>query len=847
MINSTAAPQKLKFFEPPSFDPHQVSLAYHAHCYHDNEYSFVRGHGINAVHLNKGQLHIDDMQVLKPRINHDMITWHQQIDGHFTSGHLAIGQKGTELKGVIYRGTTPEDAVEHHVLALPIQPTRYFTRITQQRQPTGSDPATPSKSDWVKGAELKVGYAQAEGDQLVHTVVFLDGNEVTQFTSWKIDKKTHQLTLTIALDSGSCVFAPTLYKEVVIAFDQLKPVPTFSGVVKNKCDDPTGKGEFLWTGTAQSEIEKSATQSGRASIHPQMMAEISVTDLQAASDPELSLPELMHIIPDAAVSDMANRMLVENMKWAMGQDSDEKDWLNKFMGQRAPDLSAARQKLVKEGTNFYTQKFAKAYLSQSFQTYDGPNAPSTRLDPDQAIRLKQYLQTGLAKDKDFNSQQNGIYLQAFVLAKPRLQAFLNDGGQKWAKQLYDVITSPAQINLMVAAVISANDMSLANQRATLLSVLEPKQDKVPEGDYLAKRFMTLLMSKVLTNLAHQTTWKKGNVDEVMEWLPDWLQGFLTKVSIDDTVPDQAKIIAQQIKALQEEMGGSLTKVAAEMANMMVNATGDIRGQTIGAQAAFAKKFPKFAAAGNVMFVAAWSMGVVFVAKSFQNWGTLKKEDKIRTVAATVQLGMSAIEHAPEILSAVKTWGLKGWNKLSSAFAGKEIQDAIAPINESLSSDWVKLGASQFEADIAAGEAGVAASRWSQFMEAGGSKIFQIVGIAVSAVFAVLSTIDFIHDMNDPDISKQQLALDGVMMAVNIGVTVCLVVDLFVATVIFATAAAVLAVAGLIVVLVLMFTTKPPNPIEDFMKDTAVPFVKGLPKQLAPPASVANSKLKVVPS
>jgi hypothetical protein len=135
----------------------------------------------------------------------------------------------------------------------------------------------------------------------------------------------------------------------------------------------------------------------------------------------------MTSLPDDVVNDDANSMLMRNMKWAMGQSGKEKDWLTKFFGETPPVITEQDQiVLVNKSLSWYQDKFAMAYMTQSFNSYDGPNAPSHRLDTTQATNLTEFLKSGLAADKDFNVQHQGIYVDAYIGTKPRLAAYVGD-------------------------------------------------------------------------------------------------------------------------------------------------------------------------------------------------------------------------------------------------------------------------------------------------------------------------------------------------------------------------------------------------------------------------------------
>ncbi len=832
-MSSLSAPRALtelrtlKLFAEPPFDAAALTQTYRSHGYHTDTKGFEEGHGIDTIRLEQGTLFVDDLPVLEPSLHHEGIAWHQQVQGHFTSGHLAFAQGGTELHGVIYRGTTPEDAVEHHVLATTIQPVAYKTRITKSRVPAGS---TPPASEWTDGLTLAIGYEQGEGDPVPRAVVILDEQDISDQTTWSIDPKTQQTVLVLNLDGDvACTFDPALYLSGQIAFDIMQPTPTFSGTVSATCADPSGTGAYQWTGVAQT----GAAAGGQRAALARGPAPITLTHADLLDSGSLSKAELMGIVPDSHVQEEANAMLVENMKWAMAQDSTEKDWLAQYLGENAPPLSAAEQQLVKKSLGWYQGHFAKSYLGWAFANYAGPNAPSVNLGNDQKLKLKYFLQTGLAKDSDFNTQQNGIYLQAFISAKPRLQAYIADGGDKWAQALYDVITSPAQLVLMVNRVYSTGGlkdaMTPANNFATLLSALQQASNGT-----LAKQYMEKITAAVLANAAHQTTW--SDKDDIMQWLPDFLQQFLDQVAISGTVPDEAKLAAAQLQQMLQEMGGKIAAVAEELADFVINANGaNILQKTQNAETAFAQKWPRFAKVGQMLFFAGWCMGVMMVVRAFQNWKNLSDEDKAKAILSAVQIGLSALDIVPSFISGVKQMGMDGWKKFTDWRNSSSTGDDMIELDELGSDgDWIPNGASETSPllDAASGTIKTEGTLWERFFN-GASKFVAVIGVAVSAAFAVLSTIDFVNDIRSGK-PITQIVFDGIMMVTNIAMTLCLILDLVVASTVFAMAAAVLAVIGVIVALIAMFVIKPENPLDKFMHDTVIPFVEGLGPQTPPP-------------
>ncbi|MEM7181976.1 MAG: hypothetical protein AAF518_13750 [Spirochaetota bacterium] len=827
----TTMKTKTKLFAQPTVETETLHRKYHTHVHSEEEASFIYGNGIHALHFEKGQLYVDDLPIFNPYHGCDSLSWKQQSKDHFSSGHLFFARGGTELHGVIYKGSHATTAVPHHVLATSIPTVNYNTQITKQRLTKETDTDTIPSNDWQVGLQLAISYEQEVGDPLPTPKVFLNDQDISEFTSWNVDPKTQDTVLILNLDASLvCDFDDTLYLRGSVAFNPYTPTPGFTGTLSSTCQDKQGTGVYFWKGEPSSQ----------AMLQAPPHKPIQLSESELLQDDTLSIAELMTIVPDSSVSDQANDMLTENMKWAIAQDSTEKKWLSDFMGETAPVLSQARQDLIKRDMDFYQQKFSKSYFSWAFTNYDGQGKPTTNLDDKQKKKLKYFMQTGLAKEHGFNTQQNGIYIDAFVQAKPRLQAYINDKSTDWAQKLFDVITSPAQFTLMVNRVFGAagqkGAMEPANNFSTLLTALQRSGE-------LAQTYYKSVLAGSLTNVIHQST--AGGKDEIMKWLPDFLQAFLNKVATGGSVPDSAKITAEQIKEMQQLMGGNLTNVAAELADLMSHANGaNILQKTKNMETAFAKKYPKLGAVGRSMFFACWTAGVIMVIQSFQNWKNLSDEKRTEAIISAVDLGFQGIEVVPEFLMGIKKMGLKGWQKFTNWRNSRNAVAKVENINDGLDKNWAENGSKAtgelFDSEgkvIKSGE-----SLWSRFLKGATllNKIIAVVGVIAAAAFAVLSTIDFINDLNSGQ-PVTKIVFDGLIAATNVASAVCLVVDLFVTTTVFAMAAAILAIVGLVLAIVAMFVVKPKNPLTEFMENTAIPFVNGLPEQIPPPSNLAPLK------
>ena len=400
------------------------------------------------------------------------------------------------------------------------------------------------------------------------------------------------------------------------------------------------------------------------------------------------------------------------------------------------------------------------------------------------------------------------------------------------------------INRVFGAAGLPGAMTPANNFATLLSALQP-------ANKLARQYHSNVMNGVLASAVHKSTVTEKGRAEVMEWLPPFIEKLLEVIAATGKVPDEAKLFAQQVKELQKQMGeelGNFTKVAQEILNFVIAADGkNLLQKGIAGRAEWEKKHPKLAKVGGALFFISWCMGLVMVVKAFQNWSSLSAEQKGKTITSVVQLGLDMITEIPAILDGIKAGsatGMELWNKCVDWFNSEGVAERTGIMQGDIELDYMGKSAQQME-ELFDAESGVVKaedSAWATFFE-GAGKVVAVVGVVVSAVFAGFATYDLIEDIeNDAPMSQQ--VLDGIIAASGVLATVCLVVDLFVASTVFAAAAAVLAVVGLIAAIVLMATSKPPNPLEDFMKDTVVPFVKALPKQEVPPGAATSPHLKV---
>lgn len=893
------------------------------------------------VEFDSGMLFVGGVQIAKPRFSRDQVSWcqHARLGGatHYTMGHLFIASHGLTAHGRISVGTCAGDARHYDVLATTTTQARYQTQISAEQWPLAPVGLQASATTWIAGPVLELDYAPAiGGSSLPVPIVKLADNDVSDFASWAVDGNLTRLIINIPPAGFAC--PPGVYQQATIAFDATSNCAYGEGRVM-QTDVATAKPGSAWLWKA----EVIAAQ------HPILTTQGTRTMVTAAqlvtADAALSVSELMTILPDDVVNDDANSMLMRNMKWAMGQSSQQRDWLAKFFGEQPPVISEAdQQALVRQSLSWYQDKFAMAYLTQSLNSYTGPNAPDHRLSGDQAARLQQFLKSGLAQDKDFSVQHQGIFVDAYLGTKPRLSDYLGDsapevvdrasgqvvftrqdataevkvpqgtevrtasgvgfltledatlaagqassglvavqavlpgpqglvaagtlvvlpgslpgvqsvtnpaattapadiGGLKWAKTLYFLLTTGPQFTLMVNRIAGAagdpKALGPANNFACLLTALD-------RSGLIARDYMQAVLTGVVLRLVPQVVHRDS--DTIMQWLPDTLLEMLRKLA-NGELPDEVEISEQEAEELYQVVLKNKADICMALADFLQSiSASDLVGQMRKAEqgfetdpkvGAFIKKWPGLAKLGRCLLVLGWlgAVSCVVVALVKGDWSQMTEIEKAEFVTNIVQLGVIAFDAVPLLWQGVKwltlgLWGVlqKMWNGLRSLF-GLGIQQKVlaggknATELEAIELDNLARDAEQAGSDLATA---ARATGWARLFEEGvlvGS--LKILGAAAALAMAGYSMWQLIEDVTHNG-SVTTVTFDSVILAANLLSSICLVVDLFVATSVLPIAGALLALAGIILGILASIYEKPDNPVDDWMKDQGIPFAAGLP-------------------
>ncbi|AKJ00565.1 hypothetical protein ATI61_10425 [Archangium gephyra] len=812
----------LDLFNTPRLELARLRRRYFLHVYSEAEGRFRRGGGVDAVELRDGGLWVDGERMAQTRFGPRSVRWaHEQPTGGRMTGLLHFSPDGLECSGTLSVSGPGAAATEtrYDVFGGVVPHCVYATRLTTSRQPAGTSPGSVPTNAWTGGLTLTLGYTETPGSPLPTAKITLNDQDVSNYVALSVPNADDQLHLKLvgeSLASVLCTFDARLYLSAEIVFSDFGE--TFSGQVTATCSDQAGPGAYLWTGGV-------VGQSAAAKAHVQAAPMQQVQ--RGAASAGRSLGELLTLVPDESVSERAHTLLVENMKWAMAQSDAEKGWLTTFFAQTPPVLSPSQEAIARQALDWYTSRFSIAYLTNALDNLQGAGAPSVRLDDAQRARLDYYLREGLAAESAFNLQLTQLDSAAYLECVTRLQAYVNDPGSGWAEQVYAVVTSNAQLTLLLNRVKASRDMSSANAFAALLQVLDPS------GGY-ASRYAQAIASRVLLDATFQT--RVSDKDVTMSWMPDALEAFCAASAGADA---DWRAAADALTTAATGFGG-FTNLASQFADFLIAASGDdFRAQSGQAREAFATRYPTLAKAADTLFLISWIGGLFNVVVSFVNWNEQSPTQKASLITSCVDLAGKAVDRVAGLLKGELT--LDEWNQLNQWASSNVAMDDFAQINRDAAdvedADWVRVGVDETAGlfDAESKTVAVAGTRWARIYD-NAARVVAVVGIATSAVFTVLSTIDFVNDLKEGR-PVTQTTLDGIVMVSNAITSVCLVLDLALSMAIFALAAAVFAIVGLIVSLILAFLPTPTseNPSSQFMRETGIPFVDNLPSPPLPSA------------
>jgi hypothetical protein len=781
-----------------------------------------------GVRLEGGVLTVAGRTVSHPRFERDTISWSEHGPGGYFGGVLHFLPNGLAFTGRIFAGASGEQAAAE-IVAGAAPPTVFTTRVGKDGA-ASNPPTPPDASGWEPGVKLTLGYKLPEGNGFPEPIIKLGEEDATQYVALTVDKDTPQhLVVTVVFDQsmaalGSAVFPDWPAKaEVKLAWDGA----SFSGWI---CpyDAKTGLPsalEHVWAGEGKT-AAPAALAVGQAAA--------------AAVATSLSVSDLLTQAPIGA-DRFANNLLVQNLQWAIPDD-----WRTDFFGVAKPDLSGdpARVALINKSIDFYRSRLGPAYIGWSVNNVAGAGAPEHPLSAAEKRALEYYLHDGLAQDKDYNVQSQGIALEAFVDACPRLAQYIADTSHNWAQEAFDALTKPAFFTNTMLQIVATGQMALPNRYTSILNTLQPSGD-------LAAKYYRAILTRTLTHISDQLD--LSNADAVGAWLPDVIEAFINEFITAPANPTKAQLeLQEQAEALRKaaSMLGGIAGLGGRLTTIVVATnTGSLTGSAKAAAEEFAKQYPTLAKAGRSFLVMFWAGGVVSSVIGACSWSTLNTRQRIGLVTGIVNQFAKLVDAVPAMLD-VGSWvgeaGMKmisevrGWFSTPTSLA--DLDALFADLDDTWYYTLCKNIASMFDAAKGIVTDGTLLARFFKFVPT----MMKWLGALTAGVFAGLSIWQFVDDLKT-GASTLQIAFDGVIMATSVIVLVCAIAEIAVDLVFIPVLGAIAAIIGAIIAIIAIFVPQPKKktPVDNFMDNTLRPFVDKLPTppaNWAPPGQTAKAAL-----
>jgi hypothetical protein len=843
-----------QFQVPPALDLTQVRRTMTVGVHNADTFTYTPHPAVQQIAVSDGALFIDGEHIPNATFHRNFVRFTHTTPSQYSSGVLNFSKDAHAVTGTVFVGPTAVTAEPHEIAAV-VAPTVYETKVSTvgarpaagQQFPAWAPPEPADPSKWVEGNLLIVGYTLGPSGSLPTPVYQLApaasqdaAQDLSTFIAPSVDPANHNLILSMgSLDPGTMEFGTgVLGPQFPAAFitEMAWDGNSFRGVLQHY-DVATGQldpTQYAWHGTVKAAAVVAPSPAAAASpvrvtaVRAVRQAPVPVQTAPAAeSNTEgLSMAELFTLQPDVkTLQDDQFSLLIENMKFAIGADSSTQSWLNDFFGERQPSgFGSDRLRYVGTDAHFLRDRFAVAYLGSALDTFTGAGAPTTKLSDAQRLDLRFYLQAGLATEPGYNNESQQIFLEAFINALPRLSMYISDASGNWAQQLFDQLTTPQQLNMVVSKLMAGGGMEDANRHATLLRALQPSADL---AQTYHKWIVTTLMSQSVNYL---------NLDDrasIQAWLGNAIQAFISafdagQISDADTPgssPIPQVVAADQAAAIKAAIdeAGNLAELVARLTDLAVGvAEGLPTWSKLGAiGTAWQKAGYRFAQSIYVMGFLGATMSCVM---AFRQWDKLDDNAKADAVASVGGIAGLLVESMPEILDTAQDWSFAAMGKLRACFAKPEVNRQVVAAIEGGDEASFGEGVTQLRklARADATELELEGSAWRVTFSKTIGPICKCVGVAASIVFAYTATKQFIDDIGHGQDTRTE-ALDGVIAAASIGVAFCALAELTLA-VTLPGLGALLAIVGLVAAVVEMFDPPPPPPppAEVFMQQRVVP-------------------------
>ena len=503
-----------------------LQFSFFVHAVYNKESALFEPHQDAPTISVKGRnVVIDGVQLPRKAVRHgrQQIHWRHQGARGFSYGYLNFHQHGHTFHGMFAKGPSPSKS---SLVAIQgsVPSSTYATKISKtQAYDPDTKQCSAKQDDFVPGLEVEIGYTWDETTHLPTQIFKVGGNDLKY--EMRMDSATHFI---IDEDLATEMYADGNPKFPLSGeFTMAAGSKSFSGSITLKVDGQT-KSNFCWIGTSTS--SDAATDDDSSMFTSE--SDEQPAAFAAMDDEPLSVVDLFTLChaPEEIQQDAQN-MMMSVMEYVVAAPDQHPDWIENFLGKTRPILAPGIQKVadLPKSQQFYTN-FAIPYIGLGIYQNKGqqgiPDIPLL-----EARTMLYYFQNGLAKEPGYNEQTNGLYLQAFLADKPRLQAYLDDqeakkaageGDYYWADQLHTAVLSPDNIDMLVSSVIHQQGDVHQQLRdyGTVLNLLQPSGE-------LAQDAYTKLLTAVF-GVVTETMNPKDLKSKIYPWVHDFIQSFVDK-------------------------------------------------------------------------------------------------------------------------------------------------------------------------------------------------------------------------------------------------------------------------------------------------------------------------------
>ncbi|KAJ8313352.1 hypothetical protein KUTeg_009138 [Tegillarca granosa] len=677
-----------------------------------------------------------------------------------------------------------------------------------------------------------------EPDDLEHSVIFFTGDN--NFFNVKVDiPNEYRESLGYVELSATFEYDFSGFQGKAIPFDPL--------ALDNRGKPKTWIGEFKDQGISMSLVGKSfldcIEQEGvnLPRISDAEYSPILVNMLQTANT-LLSLSDLFML--DAPDNSLVHKTTTDMLIQAVKYDLDD-DTRSDVLGITKPILDPQLREIAQNHTQFLGDNFGRSYLLQGLSQCKSMEDHFSQDDRNKLLYYWNANDEGcLSTNKDYSKLNTDISRVAFLKLVPRLQLYIDDGGEKWAKTLYDKLTSKSVMNGLIVQLLTDQGRAIINKQTMVLLCL------CPEKDYYLKFHQKIVESKLQTLIQYFNTTKKGT-DEVKDFIQDTIRQLIIMVenNSDELSSDIKKELMDQIQDVQEELKVESTEAlmtrmgsfVTEILNMMAEMKGTVWKNFTQAVGQLLKKIPpkvgKFL--GSMLSVGLFSASVYFTVYSFMNWKNLTPAQKLSTITNSMVITMKVITKVSEffgkMFEACQTQKLsfKLLNDILSMTYDEVVRNGTGAMIEQNVPEGESASEAIAEAVTEDENVATRVTRFRTFLDVSDT-IVEALNIAALTACAVVIGFQIARDFQTgaPVYKKVLDIIQGVCIGIQLG---CSVIGLAVESTVIAAIGTVCAVIGIVIAIVcfiLGFVEKPkpkPTPAEKFVAGKGKKFLNSLPK------------------